>query len=340
MLRELIARHHTHHPSWILMLFVSLSWLAVSASAQNRRDGVTVFTDPNYRGANETFYGDIEDLRPFGLNDMISSIDIPDGEAWEVCQDINYATRCEVFSRSVPDFGRLGWGDRISSLRQVQGGFRRNRSVGSSSPRGTSGSYGVTVFAEPNYRGASETFSTDVADLRTYGLNDVISSIDISPGESWEVCQDINYGARCEILTRSVSDLSALGWGERISSLRRLSGAYRDDGSSGVLSPRGTSGTAPRLVLYAQPGYRGAARVMRDEVRNLGAFGNRVRSVEVLDGAWEICDRIGWSGNCVRVEQSVPDLSRVGLYGGVVSARPDFDDYQYDNDENDRDFGR
>jgi len=337
MLRELIARDHIR--LWILVLLVSLSLLGVSASAQTGRygrDGVTVFTDPNYRGTSETFYSDTEDLRDFGLNDTISSIDIPNGEAWEICQDINYMTRCEVFSRSVPDLGRLGWGDRMSSLRRVQGGFRSDSSGGTWSPRGTSGSYGVTVFADPNYRGASETFSNDVADLRPYRLNDVISSIDIPPGESWEVCQDIDYATRCEIFTRSVSDLGALGWGNRISSLRRLSGGYRDDGSSGVLSPRDTSGTAPRLVLYAQPGYRGAGRVMNDEVRNLGAFGNRVRSVEILDGAWELCDRMGWGGNCVRVDQSVPDLSRVGLNGGVVSARPVFDD----ENENDWSFGR
>ena len=75
---------------------------------------------------------------------------------------------------------------------------------------------------------------------------------------------------------------------------------------------------------------------MNDEVRNLGTFGNRVRSVEILEGTWELCDRTGWGGNCVRVDQSVPDLSRVGLNGGVVSARPVLDDSQwYDENEND-----
>ena len=64
-------------------------------------------------------------------------------------------------------------------------------------------------------------------------------------------------------------------------------------------------------------------------------------SVEILDGTWELCDRIGCGGNCVRVDQSVPDLSRVGLNGGVVSARPVFDDSQwYDENENDWSFGR
>ena len=81
----------------------------------------------------------------------------------------------------------------------------------------------------------------------------------------------------------------------------------------------------PRLILYAQPGYRGAARVMQDEIRNIGAFGNRAASVEVRGGTWELCDREGWRGNCVTVDQDIPDLSRLGLTGAIVSARPIYD---------------
>ena len=99
--------------------------------------------------------------------------------------------------------------------------------------------------------------------------------------------------------------------------MRRLEGSG--------LSPRGTSGafdSEPRLILYDRPGYRGAARVMEDEVRNIGAFANRVASVEVRGGTWELCDQAAWRGNCVTVDQDVSDLSSLGLNGSVMSARP------------------
>ena len=297
---------------WLLLVLVVLPLFCVSALAQSQRDGrrsVTVFVDPNFRGTSETFVGDIPDLRDFGLNDEISSIDIRPGEAWEVCRDINFANQCQILTRSVSNLGSLGWDDGISSIRRVRGQDQ--------SARGRFGVDGVTLFVEPNYRGNQETLFDDTPDLRDLGLNDLISSIEIPAGEVWEVCQDINFSNRCEVLTRSVSNLAAIGWNDRISSMRRLEGSG--------LSPRGTSGafdSEPRLILYARPGYRGAARVMEDEVRNIGAFANRVASVEVRGGTWELCDQAAWRGNCVTVDQDVSDLSSLGLNGSVMSARP------------------
>jgi hypothetical protein len=59
-------------------------------------------------------------LVPFGLNDEISSIQIPAGQSWEVCQDINFGNRCQVISRSISDLDSIGWDDRISSLKRIQ----------------------------------------------------------------------------------------------------------------------------------------------------------------------------------------------------------------------------
>ncbi len=182
---------------WLLLVLVVLPLLSVSALAQSRQDGrrsVTVFVDPNFRGTSETFSGDIADLRDFGLNDEISSIEIRSGEAWEICRDINFANQCQILTRSVSDLGSLGWDDGISSIRRVRG---QNQSV-----RGRFGVDGVTLFVEPNYRGNHETLFDDSADFRDLGLNDQISSLEIPAGEVWEVCQDINFSNRCEVLTQ------------------------------------------------------------------------------------------------------------------------------------------
>ena len=66
-------------------LLVGVSLFSVTASAQFRTgvDGrgvpsgsVVIFADPNFQGASRTVR-DTADLRPYGLNDQVSSIQIP-----------------------------------------------------------------------------------------------------------------------------------------------------------------------------------------------------------------------------------------------------------------------
>jgi hypothetical protein len=176
------------------------------------------------------------------------------------------------------------------------------------------GNGGITVYADPNFRGKSATFGSDTPDLRPYGLNDKISSFDIPIGESWEVCQDINYGNRCQVFSSSVSDLRRLGWNDTISSLRRVRG-FQGQRSGGILSPN----AMPQLVIYDRPGFRGSSRTITAQTSNIGSIGSRGGSVEVLSGAWDLCDRYG---RCATVRQSVPDLSQLGLNGPITSIRP------------------
>ena len=108
---------------WLLLIAATAAFISVPASAQDRRSvdgvGVTVFVNPNFNGQSATFRADTPTLVPYGLNDKISSIQIPSGETWEVCQDINYANQCQVLSGNVSDLRAMGWSDKISSLRRV-----------------------------------------------------------------------------------------------------------------------------------------------------------------------------------------------------------------------------
>jgi beta/gamma crystallin len=202
---------------------------------------------------------------------------------------------------------------------------------------------GITVFTNPNFTGQSASFNNDMPDLRGYNLNDKISSLEIPNGESWEVCQDINYGNRCQVFTGSVSDLRSMGWNDRISSLRRVNSGYGGRRTGGVYSPNGPvyspngSYGAQRLVLYDRPNFRGNAMTLNGNEN--GGLGNRlVGSAQVRGGSWELCDR---SGRCATVSQDVPDLSRLGLNGRITAARPVYDNYN-DNgrDNRGRGYGR
>lgn len=86
------------------------------------RASITVFRDSNYRGASQTFDGEVRDLSRSGMNDQISSMQFR-GE-WEVCTDANFRGYCQRFTGDVRNLSNYGINDRISSLRPVRGGGR------------------------------------------------------------------------------------------------------------------------------------------------------------------------------------------------------------------------
>jgi Beta/Gamma crystallin len=67
-------------------------------------------------------------------------------------------------------------------------------SLDASAQRRARGYSGITVFEHPDFRGDSVTFQEAIPNLRAYGLNDRISSVEVDGNQAWEVCQDINFG--------------------------------------------------------------------------------------------------------------------------------------------------
>jgi beta/gamma crystallin len=298
--------------------------VSVAQSRQAGGVGITVYDDVNFQGAALTFAGDVADLRDSNLNDRISSLQVAPGESWEVCENTNFGGRCLVVSGSELDLRARGWNDMISSIRRVPGRDGR-RARDDRAAREDRVDVSITVFDDVNFQGAPMTFRGDVADLREFGLNDRISSLQVPSGESWEVCENTNFGGRCVVVAGSDRDLRPRGWNDIISSMRPVQGRegrrYRDDRND-----RDTAFVVPpsprsEIVLFDQPGYRGGKQNVTEAAAGLGAFANRARSVQILDGVWELCEQSRWNGRCVRVSSSVPDLGRIGL-SGVASARP------------------
>ncbi len=299
------------------LLIVSALLLPGSAEAQFRGGGVTVFADPDFEGRSASFQDEAPDLRGYGLNDEISSIRIPAGQSWEICQDINFGNRCQVVTRSIANLRSIGWDDRISSMRRVGGGFGRG-SRGPAFPGGGFGG-GVTVFTEADYEGESASFRGDTPDLQGYGLNDQISSIRIPPGESWEVCQDVQYANRCQILTRSVANLRSIGWDNRISSLRRVSGGR---GFGGGSNPG--AGFSGGVTVFRDTNFRGESASFREATPDLVPFGlnDDISSIRIPAGeAWEICQDINFGNRCQILTRSISDLDSIGWDDRISSLR-------------------
>lgn len=183
---------------------------------------------------------------------------------------------------------------------------------------------GLTVFADPGFRGESATFREDISNIQSVGLNDKISSLRVARGETWEVCEHANYAGRCKVFSGSESDLRTVGWNDLISSARRI----RDNGRGGngrVGNGRGRGGSSHGdLVLFADLRYTGDRRVFNAEVSNLQFvdFNDKARSLRIEGpGSWEICADANFQ-NCVVVNRDTADLARVGMSRRISSFRP------------------
>lgn len=174
--------------------------------------GIEVYRDDNFRGASQTLNGAVPDLRSVGMNDSISSMRMR-GE-WTACTDANFRGQCQTFSGDVNSLRSSGINDRISSLRP--GRF----DGGSGGPGGGWGRTSITVYGDAIYRGPSESFRNEVPDMRASGLNDRISSIQLTG--PWEVCTDAYFRGECQVISQDVSNLEQWRMNDRISSMRPL----------------------------------------------------------------------------------------------------------------------
>ena len=176
------------------------------------------------------------------------------------------------------------------------------------------GGVGLTVFTDYDFRGKSATLRQQEPDLARLGLNDVISSLKVAPGEQWEVCEQPNYRGRCVVVSGEEQRLAPGAWGNVISSARRV--------ATGVVDLPSPTPSDWYVVLFDQPHYRGRPTNYRSERAVLGEYDNRAQSVTIGKGIWELCDGPSFTGRCVTLSKSTPNLADHGLLDRVSSVRP------------------
>ena len=75
---------------------------------------IVLYDDFGFRGRATTIEDDTPTLR--WRSDTAGSLRVISGR-WEICDDVRYGGRCVIVTQDIPDLGRLGLRDRISSLR-------------------------------------------------------------------------------------------------------------------------------------------------------------------------------------------------------------------------------
>jgi hypothetical protein len=172
--------------------------------------GITVFVEANFHGANANFTTEMPDLRKVGMNDRVDSLRIGRGELWQVCEDVNFKGRCQIFSGDEADLNRVSWGGLISSLRPVKEGGRGGTQGPPPRPH-------LVLFDAIDFRGESLVVYDNTPALR--GFVNRAGSVKVYGG-AWQICDGIDFWGRCEMVTGNVADLARLGFRNKISSVR------------------------------------------------------------------------------------------------------------------------
>lgn len=290
---------------------------ALPAAAQDeRRPGVTLYSDAQYQGRSATFYGDERRLSavPFG-QDVASSVQVDRGCVATLFAEEGYQGRATVLSESNSNLQGTDVGnDTVSSLRvDCSYGPPMEALIGA-----------VRIYHDAGYRGDSQTFSGDDPDLDGDRVaSDRASSVQVAPGCRVALYSDADYRGTVTVLESDVPDLGRTRVGnDTVSSLRvhcvdlaawttdrrpgegvalyadtsfggrneELHGDDPDLGDNPIGNDTASSIRVPagcEAVLWSDGGYRGRSTILRGDVGNLGEtqVGNdQVSSIQVRCG--------------------------------------------------------
>ena len=285
--------------------------LASVAIATHAAAQITFYEREGFQGDSFTTRRPVGDLGRFGFNDSASSAVVAgeSWERWEVCEDVRFSGRCAVLRPGqYPSLRAMGLNNRISS---VQAAAREEISPPAPSIPAPALSRAV-FYEQEGFGGRSFTTQNDLSDFGPTGFNHRVSSVEVFGGP-WQVCQDGGFAGPCVVLRPGqYPSLKAIGFDNRISSVRAL----RDT------SP--TPGSA-RVVFYEREGFGGRSFTAQGELADFAraGFNERASSVDVQGGWFEVCQGGGFSGPCVFLRPGrYPSLASMGLNNRISSVRP------------------
>ena len=286
--------------------------LAAVAIAAHAAAQVTFYEREGFQGDSFTTRRQIGDMGRFGFNDSASSAVVAGEpwERWEVCEDVRFSGRCAVLRPGqYPNLRAMGLNNRISSVHALA-----REEVAPPAPVAipVPASSSVVFYEREGFGGRSFASQTDLADLGPTGFNDRVSSVEVMGGP-WEVCQDGGFAGPCAVLRPGqYPSLKAIGFDNRISSVRAL----RDSGPAAG---------AAKVVFYEREGFTGRSFTAQGEVVDFTriGFNDRASSVDVVGGWFEVCQGGGFSGPCVFLRPGrYPSLAAMGLNNRISSVRP------------------
>ncbi|HWQ16119.1 MAG TPA: beta/gamma crystallin-related protein [Roseiflexaceae bacterium] len=175
-------------------------------------EGVYLYEHPNYQGRCVRFTADNNDLRTVGFDDTASSIRIIGSWTAALFRDLSGTGGGSTFTGDDPNlFDDLIGDNQATSLRVARGQQAPPPAAG---PVGAcDGNEGVYLYEGTNYTGACIRLTGDVADLRSYHLDDAVSSVRVFGRWSVMLFRDLSYTGASSTFIESDPDLRNDGVG-------------------------------------------------------------------------------------------------------------------------------
>lgn len=164
----------------------------------------------------------------------------------------------------------------------------------------------IVLYTSEDFRGEALSFDRDERGLGRF--NDRARSVRVNRGV-WLLCDDVNFGGRCEYVDRDVRDLRQIGLHGRVSSIK--------------LTPYPEGPGRQAITLFQHNDFRGPFLSFDEEVPSLGQynFRDQVSSIRVSEGRWLICEDANFRGQCEIIRGDVRSLSDIGMNDRISSLR-------------------
>jgi hypothetical protein len=267
---------------------------------------IDVYGQPNFRGRSAHVDRDARNFNAFNFNDRASSV-VVSGSAWEMCTDADFGGTCRTFAPGRYATLGYGMGNAISSARPVVvqapppvvhgGGWNH----GQRNERDNAAA--VVLFSNDAVRGRSIALASDNPDLSKSNFNDAAQSLVIENGY-WEFCSDSYYRGQCRVMGPGQYARLEPALYRSISSVRAAAaqtdgrgGERRGDRDNRNERDRGERGA---VELFTGENFAGTRYPVSADMTTFdqGGFNDRIGSVVVNSGQWQMCVDANYRGNC------------------------------------------
>ncbi len=281
------------------------------------RGAIELFGQPGFRGRTMQLQGDATSLAEGGFDDRASSVIVTEG-TWQLCTDPDFSGDCRIYGPG--RYADLGYGmaKQVSSARVVRatreapavlrGGYEAN------DVEDDQGTARVILYSNENFRGESMAISGRDGSLDRSGFENVAASMIIEGGQ-WLLCTDQFFRGNCRVMGPGrYRTLRDFGLYQAISSVRPA--------AADTPAPQARANPNGDIELFLEPNFGGRGFATRRDISNLGPtpYNDRVASVVVYAGQWELCSDGEYGGRCsVFAAGRYPEIG--GLTNKVSSLR-------------------
>lgn len=170
----------------------------------------------------------------------------------------------------------------------------------------------IELYEQAKFQGMALGLDRATPHLADYGFDNKTLSVIVHSG-SWELCADSDYRGSCLVL----------GPGEHSSlpsALQRSFSSLRPkDSAGGADDPNARAA----VMLYDDGDFSGKSLAVNSAQPSLGklGMGDRVSSIDVRRGVWQVCEDSNYQGNCTVLEAGRHHLSG-NMHDEASSIRP------------------